>query len=262
LGPHSLPPLPFKPRLFTASPSKSDFVPTDPSPPLVKNKLTPDQEAYYENRRWYQKHREEFLKDPNLLYKPVAIENQKVTVLDDFLGRDQYLNAHPRAYYTFVGDEDWASKQLVDSPTPLYNRALVPSPLFGKYFVPSSTVLKSYFYGSENCPYLELGVSLSKDSSMVLPVTFYVDTGATSVFLEDETINALGLELKERGQVYIGGVEISVQRSAYHYSNVNLLGTSFLYHGDLRLNYFADEISWKFVDPQHRPPKKVQRLQN
>lgn len=71
---------------------------------------------------------------------------------------------------------------------------------------------------------------------------FLIDCGSPGTFFAAKTIEAL--KLGEADHVAIMGKQVLWHQSTGHFDDINLLGTSFLRGGELRIRYAAGEVSF------------------
>jgi len=133
------------------------------------------------------------------------------------LAKDPLSNYHSNAYVT-PGD--------------------VPPHLFEAAVPESNFQIRTFYHtGPSQRPYVVLPLKKERVAKTVIPTTFLIDTGSPSTFLESNTLEALGLEPLNQStyEVFVFGKPRDAFFSNNHFSNINLLGTDWIYWYDLHV---------------------------
>lgn len=96
----------------------------------------------------------------------------------------------PYAYIVRVGHEN-IDKVYRSNPAPgLYNPTDIPTCLWEEVCTRETFVPKNLFYGTDGFPWILVPVT-KPSGGMICPTWFYIDTGAASTYLTEETSRAI-----------------------------------------------------------------------
>jgi len=214
------------------------------------NNLVPPPEDEIDTRRvasrsWYFANRDNMLTSL-YFYKFVLIDNGKViATFQDLPTASRYQQDHPWLFLTRVGDEEYGKRvisgkqNLAGRPATLLFPWEVPPELFctpiSKEEYHKIPAKDKFMFYSDICRlYVLLGISSPRNTGVVIPSWFLLDTGAPKTSLEESTaavvFGRIPTEPEFRLYLHDANKSIVSELSCAHYFNVNLLGTDVLWN--------------------------------
>jgi len=212
---------------------------------------------YYGNISYYWDNYEELKKSfENKEIRPVVVISDRHlvghfdTVADAhcFIGEKEIS---PRAYVAVIGDEETPFRVLI---SPRHSTGEVSYTSAGFDYRkegpltngrgPYQDLFGSYIYGPDSRLFIVLPVK-TKSMDEYLYVDFFVDTGAPVTTITDEVRKQLGLVEDHAWILDVGPSRIPVVLSTKHYTNICLLGASFLRDKLLIVDYINKKVDIK-----------------